>query len=140
MKRNLFMFLIGIAALAVGALAGFYAGQELTFTYLETEVLATLALHIETLSRLRIGNEVGAIEMLEMSVNRAVMTLPQNRPVSELPERTKRTLGLAKLYRTAYNPDVADAQMAGSVLEMVPTPPVPTCSPAVQEVVQSAGR
>ncbi|MCP4654275.1 MAG: hypothetical protein GY856_02530 [bacterium] len=140
MKRSLFAFLIGIVILAVGTLVGFYAGQESAITYLETEVVGTLALHVEVLSRLRTGNEVGAIEELEVSVNRAVITLPQNRPVPELPERIKNILGLAKLYRAAHNPDVADAQMAWSVLEEVPTRPVPTCSPALQEVVQSAGR
>ncbi|MCP4656701.1 MAG: hypothetical protein GY856_14915 [bacterium] len=140
MKRSLLVFLVGIAAFAVGALVGFYAGQGSAFTYLEMEVVGTLNLHVEVLSRLRSGNEAGAIEELEMTVNRAVINLPQNQPVSELPERTKRALGLAKLYRTAYNPDVTGAQMAWSVLEEVPTRPVPTCSPALQEVLQNAGR
>jgi len=140
MKRSVFAFLIGFVGFAVGTLIGFHAGQGSSLRYLEMEVMGTLALHIEVLSRLRTGNEVGAIEELEMSVNRAVITMPQNRPVSELPERIKKILGLAKLYRTAYNPELADAQTAWSVLEEVPTRPVPTCSPALQEVVQSAGR
>ncbi len=140
MKRYLLVVLVAVIAFAAGTLVGIRTGQSLTFSYLEAEVAGTLGLHIEILSLFRTQNEQDAITRLEASVNRAVFTLQQDRAVSELPELTKKALGTAKVYRSSFNPDIDGAQEAWAVLEQVPMPTVPSCSPALQDVARRAGR
>jgi hypothetical protein len=121
--------------------AGYTVGHRTTFRwmmeFLGAETRGNLSQRVETLARLRTGDERGAIVLLERAVDRAAETLAQGQPFSELPAATQRALRLAKAYRDVYPPMEPSADLT-AVLEMTPLPDVEYCSPALRKLVEDA--
>jgi hypothetical protein len=105
--------------------------------FLGTEVRGNLHQRVETLARLRTGDEAGAIDLLERAVDTAAETLPQGQPFSELSTRTQAALSVAKVYREAYPPTKPSEDLA-AVLAMTPLPDVEYCSPALRKLLEDA--
>lgn len=86
----------------VGGVIGYTRGFDAAFGMLETEVRGELVFRSDVLCRLRLGKPDEAIRILEMQLDTAVATIPQNRAVNELPPQALTALLAAKVYRTAH--------------------------------------
>lgn len=140
MNVNVRRAIMGIVILIVFA-SGAVLGHRLTLgrmmEHLTHETRGNLANRVETLARLRTGDLDGGIELLEKSIDIAIETLPQGRPVSELSEAVRFSLMTAKVYREVYPPD-DPASPVVDVLSELPLPDVKYCSPALQKLLVHA--
>jgi hypothetical protein len=105
--------------------------------FLGAEVRGNLHQRVETLARLRTGDEAGAIDLLERAVDTAAESLPQGQPFSELSAATQAALSVAKVYREAYPPTKPSEDLV-AVLAMTPLPDVEYCSPALRTLLEDA--
>jgi hypothetical protein len=133
---------IVVFALVAAAFGGGYTlGHRKMFRwgieYLTAETRGNLSQRVETLARLRTGDEAGAIDLLERAVDAAAETLPQGLPFSELSAATQAALSVAKVYRAAYPPKEPSEDLA-AVLAMTPLPDVEYCSPALRKLLEDA--
>ena len=128
----LLLFVATAAAFLWGRTQGTRWGES----YLENEVRGNLAIRVEMLSRLRTGDENGAIDLAEQSVDTAIVTLPQGQAFNDLPESTQNVLSAAKLYRTAHPSPRSEVQ---ALLAAVPSLPSnhPFCSEALRQLAAS---
>ena len=128
-----------LVAVAFGG--GYALGHRRMFRWmsdaLSVETRGNLTQRVETLARLRTGDESGAIALLEQSVDRAAETLPQGSAFSELAPATQIALQLAKLYREAYPPKEPSQDLV-AVLTMTPLPDAEYCSPALRKLLEDA--
>ena len=120
-----------LAGLAVGFFLGFSRGQLAFIELTANEAQGSLGVTVEVLSRLRTGDEKGALELLERQADTLIMTLPQDREYSLC------TQG-AKLYRMAYPPPPDSSPELFERLRKIPTLPKDHehCSPALKRVTE----
>jgi hypothetical protein len=106
---------------------------------LRQEVGGGVARDVVALANLRAGHTEKAIELLERSVDQAVITLPSAVEVAHLPVSIQRNLGLAKLYRARFPPPEDRAERLAAIFAAVPTPEGRYCSPVLRAVLQDEG-
>jgi len=123
-----------VVSFLVGLAVGHHGTFDWVMGYLQNEVEGNLTQRVETLARLRTGDEAGAISFLEDSIDRATVNLATNRPWTEMSPQTQNALAWAKLYREAF-PAAADAEVT-RVLEKIPMPDVRDLSPAVRQLLE----
>ncbi len=108
MRAKLIQGTVVVVLVAVAFSGGYALGQREGLgwmsEFLGAEVRGNLHQRVETLARLRTGDEAGAIALLEQAVDTAAETLPQGSAFSELSPATQNALRLAKVYREAYPP------------------------------------
>lgn len=135
--RGTVLVLLAAAAFGAGYTVGHRGAFQWMIESLSSETRGNLSQRVETLARLRTGDQDGAIALLELAVDRAAETLPQGQPYSKLPPATQAALRDAKLYREAYPAQDPSPDLA-AVLAMVPLPDVEYCSPALRRLVEDA--
>lgn len=124
---SVLLALVVLAAYGVGR----WQGYEFAMGYLKMEVQGNLSRNVEALSRLRTGNEQGAIELFETAIDAAAATLPMDGPFNNLPEQTRLVLSAARVYRDAF-----PSKLSPIVFQDVPRlPPHHSyCSDALRQV------
>ncbi len=118
--------IIGSAAAIIILGAGVYlAGRAQSYTQgidqLKRETAGNLAMHVETLARLRTGDVDGAASLLERSVDAAVTTLPQGKSFSRQTDTVQNVLMASRTYRDALP---TNNVAANAVLKDVPPLPL----------------
>jgi hypothetical protein len=128
MKRRL----ISVAVLALTAFVSAGIGNRLAWRQcqriLVTQVSGALAIHLEALSSLRIGDPETAVHVLERTIDNEILTLPRDEPIAN------NSLRAAKLYRSVFPPDDDIAERIEQSLESVPMPEARACSEALQAI------
>ena len=126
--------LIAIAAFGSGYAIGGVRGASWWMERLRLEVAGNLSYRVETLARLRTGDESGGVQLLEMSLDQAMLTLPQGENWEDFPLPVQQSMMLGKAYRAAY-PASEDVPELSHILEQVPLPEAEYCSPALQRIL-----
>lgn len=99
---------------------------------LESEVAGTLSLHVMALAKLQQDDTEGATELLESSVEQAVLTLPRQRSPDELPAAPRGALQAAQVYVSCFDSGITPEVRA--VLRELPDPPRSFCSPLLKDM------
>ncbi len=141
MRAKLIQGTVVVVLVAVAFGGGYALGQRdglgWMSEFLGAEVRGNLHQRVETLARLRTGDEAGAIDLLERAVDTAAETLPQGQSFSELSAATQAALSVAKVYREAFPPTKPSEDLV-AVLAMTPLPDVEYCSPALRTLLEDA--
>jgi hypothetical protein len=142
MKPIVRQMLWAALALLIGFVSGIGIGANVWLRWslerMTLETAGNLSLRVEALSRARIGDVTGAVEVAEMNMDQAIRTLAQDQNMSGLPESAQRALGAAKVYRTVFPISAqADPLMADIIGKITPLP-LEHCSPALRKVAEGA--
>lgn len=142
MKRTVRLLLLSVTVVVI-FVAGYAVGSLRVLRWMggvqRAEVSGSLAMHVEALSRIRIGDTESAVRLLESQVDNAVGTLVVRQPWPLRSERDSLSLRTAKLYRDAY-PDERAEHGVLEAYESISAEPVDLsfCSLALQELVRQA--
>jgi hypothetical protein len=101
MPRILKIVLPPLLALGLGLLVGFGFGQRWGLKYAEYEVLGNLSLRMEAASLIRLGECDDALQWMDDTIDRAIMSAAANEGELGLAPRSLLVLQTAKLYRLA---------------------------------------
>lgn len=129
--KILLIVVAGLLLLAGAFVVGYHVGHNQFMDALSRQVSGAAAVQLEALARIRTGDVEGGIELLERSLERAVVTIHPER--LRRGERVPTTIGAAKHYWTAF-PDEISPELE-AVLAQIEAPPLEYCSPALNEVV-----
>ena len=110
----IFVILFLAAGFGLGGYAlGHRQGWSEAFGFLEVEVEGGTMQRADALCRLKLGDQEGAVQLLEGALDQSVVTIPQGRPFAALPPRAQQALIAAKVYRTAVPLNDQDRGVSG---------------------------
>jgi hypothetical protein len=118
---------VGLMGLGAGYLLGYGQGGAHWAGLQINEVQARLTSDANALCFLQLGEPEQAIRMLELHLDTAATTLPQNRRYSELSHETQRALAAVKVYRTAFPAQKPNNEL-DLILSEVPFPDYQFCA------------
>lgn len=130
-----------VLLLAITFYGGLAVGNQRAFrwmiTNLETEVAGNQNFRIAQLVYLRSGDRERAIQLLELQVDTALSTLPQQHGWDELSPSIQNTLVLSKKYRELY-PPAEPSPWLDEALTFIPDLPLDpeSCSPTVRNFLE----
>jgi hypothetical protein len=117
---------VGIVGFGAGYVLGYGQADASAMGYQVNEVQARMTSDANALCFIRLGDQAGAIRLLELHLDTAATTLPQGRPYAELTPETQRALAAAKVYRTAYPSQVINPEL-DQILSEIPFPEYRFC-------------
>jgi hypothetical protein len=131
--RTRLLYLSGVAiACGVSALGGYSMGQRQGFRmglgFLETEVNGTLGIHVEAASCIRVGDTDRALELLDGTIDAAVLSLLVQ-PERHHPDGALRRASLYRQIVPSRGSSAADVQKALQAIPPLELPEAATGSP-----------
>jgi hypothetical protein len=117
----------GVVGIGAGYVLGYGRGHALAMGLQVNEVQARMTSDANALCFIRLGDQEGAVRLLETHLDTAAATLPQGRQYAELSPTTQRALAAAKVYRTAYPSQTRNPEL-DQVLSEVPFPAYRFCA------------
>ena len=131
--RVFLWLLLGLAAIALGYLAGLRQGQQQTMRMLQAEATANLTQRVETLSLLGLGDVSKAVANLEREADQLTLSIAGNQGAD------RRVLLTAKAYRSVVPPPASRAKDVAAVFDTLSTPKPSDCGSALQLLLKTGG-